>query len=303
MVTVATLGASALLALTGGAVDQASRLHAVDPATLRPVGPSLRLPSWAFGLAWARSGPLAAVVVKPGGTGNPIRIVDTRRMRVVATIGVGAGDVAGLTFRGRTLVALAAADQPAYGRNGRFSIVRVDVARGRITGVKAVRGLQSVFPTNLAFGDGFAFVARAGGGVDAVDLRTGTVTRHVPKRSLAKGEGIVPTRWLGRHELGVGARVVDVRTWRSRLLEPGARGIAPAGDDVAVFGPRGVGIYTRGGRLRFRALAGVAVDSVHVRGQYLYAAEPGTADVVDLRTHREVRAAADPDVVWGMLAA
>jgi hypothetical protein len=301
MVTAATLGAAALLALTGGEVDHASRLHAVDPATLRPVGPSLRLPSWAFGLAWARSGPLLAIVVKPGGTGNPIRVVDTRRMRVRATIAVGAGDVAGLTFRGRMLVALAAADQPAYGRNGRFSIVRVDLARRRVTSVKAVPGLRSVFPTNLAFGDGFAFVARAGGGVDAVDLGTGTVTRHVPRRSLAKGEGVVPTRWLGRHQLGVGPRVVDVRTWRSRLLEPGARGVAPAGESLAVYGPHGVALYTRAGRLRFRALGGVAVDVVHVRGRYLYAAEPGTADVVDLRTRREIRAAADPDVVWGML--
>jgi hypothetical protein len=301
MVTAATLGASALLALTGGSVDAGSRLRALDPATLRPVGPSVRLPSWAFGLAWARSGPIVAVVAKPVATGQPVRIVDVRRMRAVATIPVGDRDVCGLTFRGRALVALAS-DRPCYWSGGHFSVLRVDVAQRRIAAVTAVSALRSVVPTNLAFGDGFAFVVRAGGGVDAIDLRNGTVARHEPKRSLSKGEGIVPTRWLGRHQLGVGARVVDVRSWRATVPEPGARGVAPAGENLAVYGSRGVAIYTRAGRIRFRVLAGVGIGTVRVRGRYLYAAG-ATANVVDLRTRRETRAAADPGVVWSLLTA
>jgi len=301
MVTAATLGASALLALTGGSLNQPSQLRALDVATLRPVGTSVRLPSSAFGFAWARSGPLVAIVARPaGGYGYPIRIVDVRRMRAIATIGVGDRDVAGLTFRGKTLVALTA-DRPAYWSNGHFSILRFDVTKRRVARVMPVPRLHTVFPTNLAFGEGFAFVTRAGGGVDAVDLRTGAVTRHTPKRSLAKGEGIVRTRWLGRHQLGVGARVVDIRTWRARIFEPGSRGVAPAGDQLAVYGPHGVALYTRAGRIRFRVLSDVTVDNVHVRGRYLYAAEGPTADVVDLRKRREIRTVADPSLVWTML--
>src|SRR3989442_5643774 len=32
------------------------------------------------------------------------------------------------------------------------------------------------------------------------------------------------------------SRVIDVRTWRARLLEPGARGVAPAGEDLVAYG-------------------------------------------------------------------
>jgi hypothetical protein len=297
----ATLVTSALLALTGGALGAPSNLSALDPATLQPRGPSVRSPGWALGLAWARSGSTVAIVAKPVATGQPVRLVDTRRMRVTAVVRVGDRDVCGLTFRGPTLVALAS-DRRCYWNGGRFSILRVDVLRHRIVRVTPVSGLHVAFATNLAFGDNFAFVTRAGGGVVSVDLRTGAVRSHVPRRSLAKGEGIVPTRWLGGHLLGAGPRVVDVRTWRSRLLEPGARRVAPAGDDLVAYGPRGVAVYTRAGALRFRALTGTSIRNVHVQGRYLYAAEDATADLVDLRTRREARAVADPAVVWSMLA-
>src|SRR5438552_1408393 len=300
MPTAATLVTSALLALTGG-LGAPSNLSALDPATLRPRGPSVRLPSWALGLVWATSGSTVAIVAKPVATGQPVRLVDTRRMRVTDVVEVGDRDVCGLTFRGPTLVALAS-DRPCYWNRGRFSILRVDVLRHRIVRVTPVSGLHVAFATNLAFGDNFAFLTRAGGGVVSVNLTTAAVESHMPRRSLAKGEGIVPTRWLGGHLLGVGPRVIDVRTWRARVLEPGARGVAPAGDDLVAYGPRGVAIHTRAGALRFRALAGTSISNVHVQGRYLYAADDATADVVDLRTRREARAVADPGVVWAMLA-
>lgn len=264
MVTAATLGASALLALTGGSLDEASRLRVLDPASLQPVGGSVRLPSWACGFAWARSGTRIAVVTKPCAGTQPVQLVDVPRMRAFAVIDGGPRDILGMTFRGSRLVALA-----ADAARARLSIVRFDIGSRRVVRVTPVARLRSAWPTNLAFGDGFAFVTRAGGGVDAIDLRTGGVTRHLPRRTLAKGEGIVPTRWLGGHRLGVGERVVDVRSWRARVFEPGARGVAPAGTDIAVYGPHGVAIYTRAGRLRFRVLGDVSVDTVHVRGRYL----------------------------------
>jgi hypothetical protein len=294
MVTAATLGASALLALTGGALGQASQLRVLDPASLRPIGGSVRLAGWACGVAWARSGPRIAVVTKPCAGTQPVRLVDVPRMRAVGAIDAGRRDVLGMTFRGSTLVALAA-------DAGRLSVVRFDIASRRVASMTPVPGLRSAWPTNLAFGDGFAFVTRAGGAVYAIDLLTGAVTRHLSQRTLAKGEGIVPTRWLGRHQLGVGGRTVDVRSWRARIFEPGARGVAPAGDDLAVYGPRGVAMYTRTGRLRFRVLSGVAVDNVHVRGRYLYAGAGPTADVVDLLTRRETRSVAESSLVWAML--
>src|SRR2546425_6119480 len=157
MPAAATLATSALLALTGGALDAPSNLSAVDPATLQPRGPSVRLPSSAFGLAWARSGSTLAIVAKPTATGQPLRLVDTRRMGVTAVVEVGDRDVRGLTFRGPTLVALAS-DRPCYWNGGRFSILRVDVRRHRIVRVTPAGGLHVAFATNLAFGDNFAFL-------------------------------------------------------------------------------------------------------------------------------------------------
>ena len=300
MPAAATVTASALLALTGGSLDQPSYLRALDPATLHPRGPSVRLPSWALGFAWARSGSTLAIVAKPSATAQPVRFVDTNRMRVEGVVGVGDRDVCGLTFRGPTLVALTP-DRPCYWSGGRFAILRIDVQAGRIVRVTPVPRLHVAFPTNIAFGDNRAFVTRAGGGILAVNLTTGAVSAHTPRRTLAKGEGIVPTRWLGHHLLAAGRRVVDVRHWRARVLEPDARGVARAGANLVVYGPHGVAVHTRAGRLLFRALTDVPVTNVRVNGRYVYAAEDTTVDVVDLWTRRETRAVAEPALVWTML--
>jgi hypothetical protein len=300
MLATAAATAGAVLVITGGTPGSPARLQTADPATLHVRGPSLRLPSDALGLAWARHGDLLAVVVKPRSTGQPIRLIDLRRMRVTATVPVGDRDVCGLTFTGITLVALAS-DRPCYWRGGRLSILRIDPRAARLAGVTRVKGIGTVFPTNLAFGDGRAFSARAGGGVDTIDLASGRVTLHRPKRSLAKGEGVVPTRWLGGHLLGVGKLVVDTRTWRARVFDDTAVGVAPAGDRLAVFGPNGVGIYTRSGTLLYRVLADASVRTVHVVGRYLEAGEDGGTDIVDMRTRKETRAAADANFAWELL--
>jgi hypothetical protein len=129
-----------------------------------------------------------------------------------------------------------------------------------------VPGLHVADETSLAFGDGKAFLTHPGGAIDAVDLRTGAASVHRPRRSLSKGDAIVRARWLAGRLLGVGNAVVDVRTWHARVLDPAATGLAPAGDRLVAYGPRGVGVYTRAGRVLFRALRRVSVRDVHVVG-------------------------------------
>ena len=271
------------LALGSGMPGTPTRLAHLAPSDLH-VTSSVRVPSWSLGYAWARSGSTLALVVKPAATGQPVRIVDAHTLRTRRVVSVGDRDVCGLTFRGATLVALVA-DQACYWSGGSFSVLRIDPARGRIIGEVPVPGLHTAFPTNLAFGDGKAFISHPGGGFDVVDLATGSMVARHPRRTLAKGEGIVPTRWLGGHLLGAGPLAVDVRTWRAHRVGEMTRALAPAGDDIAAYGPRGVSIYTRSGRLLTTVDAGVSANDVHVAGRMLYASIEGATDVVDLRTH------------------
>ena len=275
--------ATTLLALQLGGPGQHSTLARVAPRSLATDGAPATLPSAMLGYAWARRGRTLALVVKPADTGQPIRIVDVRSLRTMRTIAVGDRDVCGLTFDGPLLVALVA-DRPCYWKGGTFSVLRIDPSGRRPRATVAVAGIHTAWPTNLTFGDGQAFVAHAGGGVDAIDLRTGAVTPHRPRRMLAKGEGIVPARWLGGHLLGLGPRIVDVRTWRERVPLPRARGIAPAGTDLVAYGPGGATVLTRAGRVRFRVLAGEQVGDVRAVGSVLYANVGWSTEVVDLRT-------------------
>jgi hypothetical protein len=297
------LGVTSLIALLGPtAPGGTTRLEHVAPATLEARGPSVRLPDTSLGFAWARRGSTLAFVVKPVATGQPIRIADVRTLHTRKVLPVGDRDVCGLTFDHGALVALMA-DRPCYWTGGRFSLVRLDGRTWRLLRRIALPTVHSVFPTNLAFGDGQAFVTRAGAGIDAIDLRTGRVERHHPRRSLSKGEGVVQTRWLGGHLLASGASVIDVRTWHSRILDATARGVAPAGVDLVAYGPRGAKVFTRSGRYRFSVLPTVSVATVHVVGRYLYAAEATSilAHEVDLTTRRETPTNADANLVWSLL--
>jgi hypothetical protein len=299
-----SLGATGLIALLGSAAPGGnSTLEHVAPATLEARAGSVRLPDSSLGSAWARQGSTLAFVVKPVATGQPIRIADVDTLRTRKVVPVGDRDVCGLTFDHGDLIALTA-DRPCYWKGGHFNVIRYDSRRWRVRQRLPLPTIRTVFPTNLAFGDGKAFVARAGAGLDAIDLRTGIVTRHHPRRSLAKGEGIVWTRWLGAHLVATGAAVVDTRTWRSRILDPTARGVAPAGGNLVAYGPRGAKVFTRSGRYRYSVLMDIDLGVVHVAGRYLYAAEGSSilAHVVDLRTRRETPTGAGANVVWSLLA-
>ena len=302
------MGASSLVVtslialLASPAPGEKGKLERVSVATLEPSGSAVTVPDSSLGFSWARRGSTVAFVVKPVATGQPIRIVDARTLRSRRVIQVGDRDVCGLAFDRGDLVALVA-NQPCYWAKGRFSVVRYDTSSWRARATLPVPGVRTVFPTNLAFGDGRAYVARAGAGLDVIDLRTGAAVRRHPRRSLAKGEGIVFTRWLGFHQLAMGVAVVDVRTWRTRILDPTARGVGPAGADLVAYGPHGAAIFTRSGHLRMRLLTNTDVAVARVAGRFLYAAE-GTsilAHVIDLRTGREASTSAHANLVWSLL--
>jgi hypothetical protein len=298
-----SLGVTSVIALLGPVAPGGhTTLEHVAPATLEARGPSATLPDSSLGWAWARRGSTLAFVVKPVATGQPIRIADARTFRTRKIVPVGDRDVCGISFDHSDLVAVTA-DRPCYWSGGSFTLMRFDSRTWRVRQRIALPAIHSVFPTNLAFGEGRAFVTRAGVGVDAIDLRTGRVERHHPRRALSKGEGVVQTRWLGGHLLASGASVIDVRTWRSRVLDPTARGVAPAGSDLVAYGRRGAKIFTRSGRYRFSVLTNVDVGTVKVVGPYLYAAEGKSilAHVVDLRTRRETPTNAGADLVWSLL--
>jgi hypothetical protein len=297
-VTARRLSASALIALALGGPGAGS-LQRVAPGRLRPVGHAVRVPNAMLGYAWARRGSTLALVVKPVATGQPIRIFDARSLRLRRRIRVGDRDVCGLTFAGPALVALAS-DRPCYWSGGRFSLLRIDPARGIVSTVP-VHGLRTVFPTNLAFGDGHAYVIR-GDTIDAVDLRTGTVREHRPRRSLAKGTGIVFARWLGDHRLGAGGGIVDVSTWRRRTLLAGARGVAGGAHDLVAWGDHGASLYTRSGRLRLHVLPTTQIVDAHVVGRTLYVYDDAATTVVDLVSGRTLRVVPAPTGPWLLLA-
>jgi len=113
--------------------------------------------------------------------------------------------------------------------------------------------------------------------------------------TLAIGRG----RVRGPRNLPLGARLVDTRAWRSRVLDASALGVVRAGDRVVSYGRDGLRIYARNGRLVRRSLPGGDVRYLRIRGRYAYAAGE-TGNVVDLLSGRETRGV-DTNLVYGLL--
>ena len=282
------------LALGVHGVGAPSLLERLTPGTLQPETKPALLPNSRFGYAYARREGTIALVVKPVATGQPIRILDASTLRVRHVISVGDRDVCGLTFRATTLVALAGNHLPCGTPGESYSLLRIDTARGRIRGIVSLRRLGSVFPTNLAFGDGFAFVTRPGGDVDSINLKTASVVSHRPRRSLAKGDEIVEAHWLGRDLLAAGSTVVNVRTWQRRALAAGAAGVTAGRDDVVVYGADGIVDYTTSFHRRYSARAEDDVLQAWISGRTLYAQVGSWIDVIDLAGGKLVRTVDDP---------
>jgi hypothetical protein len=256
---------------------------------------------------WARHGGTVAIfVISSRGSvhGGALKIVDATSLRVRRTIAVSGREICALAFDGARVVALAARPW-CYGTgSSAFSVLHVDSARGRITSVTPVAVLrQLVWPVSVVFGGGDFYVARASGEVDSIDGRTGAVRAHRPRRTLAKGGDKSVAHWLGDHSLSVGGAVIDVRTWRSRLLRAGARGIVRDGlGERVAFGTDGLWVFAADGRLRRRAIPGEDVSDVRAVARFLYATVGSATDVVDARTGRQVRVVPDPGLSWTLVA-
>lgn len=146
-------------------------------------------------------------------------------------------------------------------------------------------------------GDGKWFVARKGGAVDVIDLQTGRVTTHHPRRTLQKGEGSVEASWLGDHRLGLNGAVVDVRTWRRRVLALGARKLMAVDGFILSYGANGITVYDDSLHLYRRLAAGRPIDDLGVSGGIAYAQIGLSWDLYDLRTGKYLRTAL-PDSAW-----
>jgi hypothetical protein len=261
------------------------------PLTLKPTGPALRVAvsPYTFHPLAVGSGLLVAR------TAHGVRVYGRSSLRLVHSYPLRAKDTCAVGLDGTTPVAVVGC-LDATSRD--YAIVRFGATPTRIRVRQSLATIR--YPVSIAFGDGHAYVVHAFGAVDAIDLRTGSVTSHAPLRTLSKGEGYVRAQWLGDHLLGLAGTVVDVRSWHKRTLAPHATETIAGGDKVATVGPNGVNVYTkRGLRLYRRLLRGEVIDSALLDGDVLYAQSALVWYVVDVRSGRTI-ARLVPDTSWSL---
>jgi hypothetical protein len=162
-----------------------------------------------------------------------------------------------------------------------------------------------------------AYMVEQEGRVMVVDLSSGKVTmRALPLRQPARAaKGISATAvqaiWLGQGLLALtgvrrvpsgrlapmGLRLLDTRSWRTRLLEADATGMAHVGATLLAYqpqfdqlGPKAHAIGLRGyrvdGSIRFRAFSGQPITVVGSHAGYAYAGGLGPGGIVDVPNGR-----------------
>jgi hypothetical protein len=283
------LSASLLLALLWpNTPAQPLRLQHFTPVTMKPVGAPLKLDySWFNGnqsLAWA-NGSFVAVVP------NAIEVVDGTSLRVTHRYAFRHKGTCAVDFDGTGVVALTgcATASPAY------TVWRLTPTSRRAIRVSGLDPLA--WPVSFAVGDGQWFVARSGGTVDAIDLQTGRVTSHRPRRALAKGRSVSEASWLGEHRLGLSGTVVDVGTWRKRTIAPGAQRLDAIDGYVIAHGKNGITVFDDSLRLYRRFARGRVIDRIGLSGGVLYAQVGLAWDRWDLRTGKHLGIVL-PDTPW-----
>jgi hypothetical protein len=248
----------ALLGTVASTVETAAFVSALDPASLRPVGPRVELGEYHDGWSFSPDGRLIAFGKSPAGrnTRDGIRIVDTAQVALVGTVLTPAyvGPLAWLAPR--RLVGLVADQRP----------VVVDPLVPRIVGPRAPREAGTCgFPSAAT---GRRLVVLAPRAVVTVDARGGTRRVEVPR---------VPSR-CARAALVVDARreVAWVLTGRRGVVRVDLRAMRAAAVSVHGAGPAGrtsVEAVALGGR---RIAASHATTHGAGRG----------VEVVDLRQRR-----------------
>jgi hypothetical protein len=272
-------------------VGQPTTFRHLQPLTLKPTGAALRVTVSPYGFHSLDTG--SGLVVAR--TANAVKVFDSGSLALVRSYPFRGRDTCAVGLDGSTPIALVGCTSTT---SRRYTIVRFGRTRIQVAVRRPLAAIH--YPVSLAFGDGHAYVVHAFGAVDAVDLRSGAVTSHAPRRTLAKGEGYMRAEWLGDHLLGVAGTVVDVRTWHRRTLAPHASETVAGADKIATVGPNGVNVYTKNGlRLYRRLLRGEVIDSALLDGDVLYARSALVWYVLDVRTGRML-ARLVPDSAWSL---
>lgn len=282
--------ATLLLALLWpNAPGQPLRLGHFTPLTMVPTGPVAKVDydgSYGFQAMAFRPG---AVLVRAH---RALDVIDTTSLQVVERYRFLRRDICSVDFDGTTVVALVGCKTVNTTAHTLWRLAPGSRHAIPVPGLQPLR-----WPVSFAVGDGKWFVARKGGAVDVIDLQTGRVTTHHPRRTLQKGEGSVEASWLGDHRLGLNGAVVDVRTWRRRVLALGARKLMAVDGFILSYGANGITVYDDSLHLYRRLAAGRPIDDLGVSGGIAYAQIGLSWDLYDLRTGKYLRTAL-PDSAW-----
>lgn len=287
---VRSFSATLLLALLWpNAPAEPLRLQHFTPLTMEPIGPSLKIDySWFYGYQNVASANGSLVVRLP----NAIEVIDGRSLRVTQRYEFRHKGTCAVDFDGTAVVALTGC---LTASSKSFTVWRLTPTSRR--GIRVGQLGPLTWQVSFAVGDGSWFVARGDGTVDAVDLQTGRVTTHRPRRVLAKGRGFPHASWLGGHRLALNGTVVDVRTWRKRTLALGAQRLDALGGYVIASGTNGITVFDSSLHLYRRFAAGRVIDRVGLSGGLLYAQIGLAWDEWDLRTGRHLGIVL-PDTPW-----
>ncbi len=282
--------ASLLLALLWpNAPAQPLRLQHFTPLEMEPVGKPVKIDySWFWGFHNFATANGSIVVRLP----NAIEVIDESSLRPTERYVFRHKGTCGVDFDGTTVVALTGCLTPA---SKAFTVWRLTVGSRRAIPVSHLRPLT--WPVSFAVGDGTWFIARGDGTVDAIDLQTGRVQTHRPRRALAKGRGTAYASWLGEHRLGLNGTVVDVRTWRKRTIALGAQRLDAIDGYVIAHGTNGITVFDDSLHLYRRIAAGRVIDTIGLSDGVVYAQIGLAWDEWDLRTGRHLGLVL-PDTPW-----
>jgi hypothetical protein len=275
---VRSFSAGLLLAVLTSPSYGPGTLERLSPATMTAVGPGLKVPWYSYAVAPGLDGVGPRMIVR---TQHSVSVVDASTLRWLVTYRLPHAAICDAGFDGSTPVVLVGCGRFSH----HYAIVRLDPRRW----VTVRSRLPTIgYPATFAYGDGKLFVARGRAyGVDVIDLRTGAVTTHHPRRSLAKGGDWQYAKWLGDHVLALNGIAVDVRTWKKTVLSAHARELVTDGSYVASYGSNGVAVFTRRDlRLYRRFLRGEIVDQACLSGGVLYARVALIWERFDVRTGR-----------------
>jgi hypothetical protein len=224
---------------------------------------------------------------------NAIEVIDEGSLKVTQRYTFRHKGTCAVDFDGTAVVALTGCLTASSKTHTVWRLTRASRSSIRVAHLAPL-----AWPVSLAVGDGKWFVARRDGSVDSIDLRTGHVASHRPRRTLAKGvPGYREASWLGDHRLGLNGTVVDVRTWHKRTLALGAQRLDTIDGYVIAHGMNGITVFDHSLHLYRRLAAGRVIDTVGLSDGIIYAQIGLAWDEWDLRTGRHLGIVL-PDTPW-----